>query len=118
MASVTVRNVGRRRGIEVPQLYLGLPSPGADVVQPPRQLKGFRKLRLRRGKRARVRFRISARDLSYWHAGAQSWRVAPGCYRVMVGRSSRRIVRTARAGARRRQLRLSGAATIPARAAR
>jgi beta-glucosidase len=96
LASVTVRNAGRRRGVEVPQLYLGLPSPGAGVVQPPRQLKGFRKLVLRPGRRARVRFRISPRALSYWHTGSGSWRVAPGCYGVMLGRSSRRIVRSAR----------------------
>lgn len=96
VATVVVRNVGRRRGVEVPQLYLGLPSPGPGVVQPPRQLKGFRKLSLRRGRRARVQFRIAPRDLSYWHESAGAWRVAPGCYRVMVGRSSRRIVRSAR----------------------
>jgi beta-glucosidase len=89
--SFRVRNVGRRRGIEVPQLYLGLPSPGEGIEQPPRQLKGFRKLRLRRGQRARVRFRIDPRDISYWDADAAGWRVAPGCYQVVVGRSSRRV---------------------------
>jgi beta-glucosidase len=94
--SLTVANVGRRRGIEVPQLYLGLPSPGPGVVQPPRQLKAFRKLRLRPGRRARVTFRIRTRDLTYWHEAARAWRVAPGCYRIMVGRSSRQIVRSAR----------------------
>ena len=92
----TVRNVGRRRGVEVPQLYLGLPSPGDGIEQPPRQLKDFRKLRVRPGRRARVRFRIDPRDLSYWNADTDSWRIAPGCYRVMVGRSSRRIVRRAK----------------------
>jgi beta-glucosidase len=94
-ASFTVRNVGRRRGIEVPQLYLGLPSPREEVEQPPRQLKDFRKLTLRRGQRKRVRFRIDPRDLSYWSVDADGWRIAPGCYRVMIGRSSRRIVRSA-----------------------
>ena len=95
VASFTVRNVGRRRGVEVPQLYLGLPSPGEDIEQPPRQLKGFRKLKLRPGQRARVRFRIGPRDLSYWDVDTDGWRIAPGCYRVMIGRSSRRIVRSA-----------------------
>jgi beta-glucosidase len=97
-ASVTVRNVGRRRGIEVPQLYLGLPEPDGETVQPPKQLKGFGKLRLRPGERRRVRFPIGARALSYWDVEAEGWRVAPGCYRVMVGRSSRRIVRSTRLG--------------------
>jgi beta-glucosidase len=93
--SVTVRNVGRRRGVEVPQLYLGLPSPSRGVMQPPAQLKDFRKLVLRPGQRRRVRFRIDPRDLSYWNVDADGWRIARGCYQVMIGRSSRRVVRIA-----------------------
>jgi beta-glucosidase len=93
--SFKVTNVGRRRGVEVPQLYLGLPSPGPGVVQPPKQLKGFKKLSLAPGKSRRVTFRISRRDLSYWNSSTSGWAVAPGCYRVMVARSSRNVVRRA-----------------------
>jgi beta-glucosidase len=92
-ATVTVVNTGRRRGVAVPQLYLGLPQPGPAVVQPPRKFAGARKLRLRPGKRRRVTFRISRRQLSYWDSGGDRWAVARGCYRVMVGHSSRRIAR-------------------------
>ncbi|HEY1594064.1 MAG TPA: glycoside hydrolase family 3 C-terminal domain-containing protein [Thermoleophilaceae bacterium] len=94
-ASVTVTNTGSRSGVEVPQLYLGLPSPGPGVVQPPKQLKGFEKLSLAPGESRRVTFAITPRDLSYWDTGAGDWRIAPGCYGVMVGRSSRDIVRRA-----------------------
>jgi beta-glucosidase len=96
-ATVTVRvaNTGRRRGTDVPQLYLGLPQPRASVVQPPRQLKGFQRVTLGRGKATRVRFAIDRRALSYWDTGAHGWRVAPGCYRVAVGRSSRDIAQRA-----------------------
>jgi beta-glucosidase len=89
--SFTVKNVGRRTGIEVPQLYLGMPSPTEDVEQPPAQLKDFRKLTLRPRQRKRVRFRIDPRDISYWDVDADGWRIARGCYQVMIGRSSRRI---------------------------
>jgi beta-glucosidase len=34
---------------------------------------------------------IDARDLSYWDTAAASWRIAPGCVRVMAGTSSRRL---------------------------
>ena len=34
---------------------------------------------------------LDARAFSYWNAAADGWAVAPGCYRVMVGRSSRDI---------------------------
>lgn len=89
--SAEVTNVGARTGVAVPQLYLGLPSPGPGVPQPPRQLRGFRKLELAPGESARVRFAVGRRDLSYWDAGGDRWRVAPGCYRVSVGSSSRRL---------------------------
>ena len=84
----TVTNVGARAGDAVPQLYVGLPSlPG--VPQPPAQLKGFDKFSLAPGQSARVSFPLDARALSYWEASANNWRVAAGCYGVMVGSSSR-----------------------------
>ena len=85
-----VRNTGRRTGSEVPQLYLGMPQ-ARGVRQPPRVLKGFSKLRLSPGQRRTARFRLSPRDLSYYDARAGRWRVARGCYAVLVGRSSRDI---------------------------
>jgi beta-glucosidase len=93
-ASITIRNTGRRRGFAVPQLYVEMPEPAAGVVQPPRQLKGMRKIALRRGQRRRITFTLGARDLSYWDEAAGDWRVAPGCYRIHVGRSSRSIARS------------------------
>jgi beta-glucosidase len=100
--SLDVANTGERTGSDVPQVYLGLPQPAAGVVQPPRQLKGFRKLELAPGKSKRVSFALDTRALSYWHVGSNGWRVAPGCYSLAVGRSSRDI-------ALRRTLAVSGA---------
>ncbi len=90
-ATVTavVRNTGKRRGFAVPQLYVGLPAPSADVVQPPRQLKGFEKLDLAPGAARTVSFRLDRRAFSYWDTAAGDWRVARGCYAIAVGRSSR-----------------------------
>jgi beta-glucosidase len=85
--SIGVRNVGRRAGTVVPQLYLGLPD-GRGHQQPPRQLKGFDSVRLRRGGRARVRFHLGGRAFSYWSSRRDRWQVAPGCYELEVGRSS------------------------------
>jgi beta-glucosidase len=88
LVRVTVANVGRRAGAAVPQLYLGLPSrPG--VAQPPAQLKGVDRVALAPGRSVSVGFPLDARALSYWDVGAGGWRLAPGCYHVMVGSSSR-----------------------------
>jgi beta-glucosidase len=86
--SAQVTNTGNRTGTDVPQLYLGLPS-AAGTPQPPAQLKGFQKVALAPGQAARVTFPIDPRSLSHWEAGPGGWQVTPGCYRVMVGRSSR-----------------------------
>jgi len=88
---VTVTNTGSRTGTAVPQLYLGLPSPGASVPQPPRQLKGYAKVTLAPGQSTKVSFPLTQRSLAYWSEASDSWQVAKGCYRVMVGDSSRDI---------------------------
>jgi beta-glucosidase len=89
--AVTVQNVGRRAGAEVAQLYLGLPDPRRGVVQPPKSLQGFERVELRPGASRRVGFSLGPRALSWWDARVHRWRVAPGCYRVLVGGSSRDI---------------------------
>jgi beta-glucosidase len=89
--SVRVRNTGEREGRDVAQLYLGMPEPKPGVEQPPRWMRAFRRITLDEGESQRVRFRLTRRDFSYWDAEADRFSVAPGCYRVMVGRSSRDI---------------------------
>jgi beta-glucosidase len=87
-ASVLVRNVGRRAGATVAQLYVGIPSR-RGVIEPPRQLRGYGKVSLPPGRAARVSFPLTVRSFAYWDAARNRWRVAPGCYRVWAGQSSR-----------------------------
>lgn len=97
----TVRNTGNRPGSTVPQLYIGMPQPDADTVQPPRQLKGFDKLQLGPGESRQLRIPFVERSFAYWHTESEDWAVAPGCYTIEVGASSRDIrleAQTARAG--------------------
>ncbi|SPT63274.1 beta-glucosidase family protein [Actinomadura madurae] len=96
---VTVTNTGQRTGVAVPQLYIGMPSPGVDVPQPPKQLKGYAKVTLAPGESTKVTFPLSPRSFAYWNEGAKAWKVAGGCYKIMVGSSSRRIERTGTLGA-------------------
>lgn len=89
----TVTNTGDRRGYAVPQVYVGMPE-AADRVQPPRQLKGFRKLALRPGQTREVTIPLGRRAFSYWNTDAEAWRVAHGCYRVQLATSSRHVLDT------------------------
>ena len=90
--SVTVEfdlaNSGGRAGAEVAQVYVGLPSL-PNVPQPPRQLKGFRRVELAAGESAHVAITLDARALSYWDATSHGWKVAPGAYTVWAASSSR-----------------------------
>jgi beta-glucosidase len=84
----TVRNVGGRRGRDVAQLYLGMPA-GAE--EPPNLLRGFHSFALGRGRATRVSFDLDREAFEHFDPGSGTWRVAPGCYRVRIGRSSRDI---------------------------
>jgi len=94
-ATVTVRvtNTGRQEGSDVVQLYLGDP-PAAQ--EPPKQLKGYRKVSLRPGQSTLVRFHLDAGALAAWSSAEHRWIVHPGTYRVMVGPSAGAIEATAR----------------------
>jgi beta-glucosidase len=84
----TVANTGSRTGAEVAQLYLSSP---AAAHEPPKQLKGYAKLLLLPGQSKTVTLTLDRRAFSYWNVASGTWRVAPGCYVVRVGDSSRSL---------------------------
>ena len=86
--SFTVRNTGDRAGSAVPQLYVSAPR---STGEPPKQLKGYRKVHLPAGGSTRVTLRLDRRAFAYWSAKRNRWSVAPGTYRVQVGSSSRAL---------------------------
>src|SRR5699024_8820269 len=85
--SAYVTNTGSRPGAEVVQLYLGLPD--TKVPEPPKWLRDFAKVELSPGEAKQVTFQVSPRDLSYWSVKQHDWAIAPDCFQVMVGDSSR-----------------------------
>jgi beta-glucosidase len=85
-ASVRVTNVSGRAGSTVAQAYVGFPSPAGE---PPRQLKGYEKVRLAPGRSERVTFRLGPDELSYFDAARGRMVVADGRYTLSVGSSSR-----------------------------
>jgi beta-glucosidase len=54
-------------------------------------LKGFAKVALDPGGRARVRVPLGATAFRHWDVDAHAWRDDPGRYEVLVGTSSRHI---------------------------
>ncbi|WP_406859550.1 beta-glucosidase [Streptomyces sp. HUAS MG47] len=86
--SFTVRNSGRRSGVEVAQIYAG-PSPDLRLDQPAQFLAGYRRLELAAGERRRVTVRIAARTLSSFDPARGGWVLGTGVRTIRVGSSSR-----------------------------
>lgn len=82
---LTVKNVGRRAGEEVVQVYL---RRTADTQGPIKTLKAFRRVALDAGQTARVTIDLPRSAFEGWDEQTQTMRVVPGDYEVMVGRHS------------------------------
>ncbi|GLQ87447.1 glycoside hydrolase family 3 C-terminal domain-containing protein [Dyella flagellata] len=84
--SFDVRNTGKREGAEVAQVYVG--DPSAKVARPARELKAFRKLRLKPGQTQHVSLLLDRRAFAYYDVGHHDWQVDPGLFKVYVGDAS------------------------------
>jgi beta-glucosidase len=84
-ASATVTNSGARDGEEVVQLYLR--DLVGSVTRPVKELKGFRKLMLKKGETRTVSFTLTDADLAFTRAD-MSWGSEPGDFKLWIGPSS------------------------------
>ena len=83
-----VRNTGKRRGMDVPQVYVS--GRGWEA---PKRLGAFRKVDLAPGQSTTVTVSVDPRLLATFSGG--QWHVAAGEYKVLLGASSRDIRDTA-----------------------
>ncbi len=87
--SFNLKNTGSLAGVEVAQVYMGLP---AGTGEPPMRLVGWNKVLLEPGAQQLVTLTVDANSsshpLSYWNTSSNRWVVAPGDYTVLVGNSS------------------------------
>jgi beta-glucosidase len=84
-ATVTITNIGRTSGAEVPQLYLHYPTAAGE---PPWSLKGFAKIYLAPGHSQTVSFPITDNTLRTFSNRTGHWEVVPGIYTAAVASSS------------------------------
>lgn len=86
--TVTITNEGNFDGEEVVQLYIR--DVTASVNRPLKELKGFKKIFLKKGMKEDVTFTISVEDLKFYDRDMNyTWE--PGEFRVMVGPNSRDV---------------------------
>jgi beta-glucosidase len=84
----TMTNTGHRAGADVGQVYLGFPS---TTGEPPRQLKGFKKVLLQPGESRQVSIALDQRAFSFWNPAKNGWAVPDATFKVFVGDSSRNL---------------------------
>lgn len=87
-ATVTVTNTGNYDGHETVQLYLR--DVTASVNRPLQELRGFKKIFLRKGEKQEVSFDISTADLKFYDRNMQ-YVAEPGEFRVQIGSNSRDV---------------------------
>ncbi len=89
----TVRNVGRRAGAAVPQVYVG---PLAGGWEAPRRLAGWHKVELAPGAARTVSVTVDPRLLAVFDGAKHRWVRAAGRYVLWLGDSSAHFVRSVR----------------------
>lgn len=88
--SVTVKNVGKRDGKEVVQLYV---APKRIIaIRPLRELKAFQKISLKAGESKTVTFELDYRAFAHWNLHENDWRVESGDYGLQICRNSNEVI--------------------------
>ena len=86
--SFNVRNVGKRAGKGVAQVYVGPADWQAARWEAPRRLGAFAKADLKPGQSKRVDLTIDPRLLATYEAANNNWHIKAGTYRLSLGQAS------------------------------
>ncbi|WP_195597969.1 beta-glucosidase [Bacteroides cellulosilyticus] len=87
---VTLKNIGRKTGKEIVQLYISAPT--TEIDKPLYELKAFAKTTLLKPQESQiVSFLLSAKDLASFQSGISSWVADKGEYILSIGASVKDI---------------------------
>ncbi|QJU53342.1 glycoside hydrolase family 3 C-terminal domain-containing protein [Herbiconiux sp. KACC 21604] len=87
---VTVTNTGKRRGVEVVQLYVH--DEESSLFRPEHELRGFARAELEPGESARLGITLDRRSFAFWNPAGGGWMLEAGGFELRLGRSSRDIL--------------------------
>jgi beta-glucosidase len=87
-ATVSVSNTGDYDADEIVQLYIR--DPEASISRPVKELKGFRRIHLKKGETKAVSFDITDDMLKFYNAALDEV-LEPGAFSIMIGPDSREL---------------------------
>ena len=82
--NLTVKNTGNFDGDEVVQLYIS--QEGKDM--PIKELKGFKRIHLKKGEQQAIQFNLKASDIQHYDEQIDDLATIPGKIKLMIGSSS------------------------------
>ena len=86
--NVSISNTGKVDGEEIAQLYLR--DLVSSVSRPVKELKDFKKIKLKAGEKKTIQFVIDKNKLSFYNQQLE-WIAEPGAFDLMIGSSSANI---------------------------
>ncbi|HEY2408596.1 MAG TPA: glycoside hydrolase family 3 C-terminal domain-containing protein [Polyangiaceae bacterium] len=84
--TITLENIGERRGDEVVQVYARFPA--SKLPRPKRKLCAFQRVTLEPGETRAVPIDVEARDLTHWDSQRQAFALEAGPLELLVARSA------------------------------
>ena len=85
----SVSNTGRYDGDEVAQIYVKYPETG--TYMPLKQLRGFKRVHIKKGKTSTVTISVPKKELRYWDEKSKEFVTPTGEYTFEIGSSSQDI---------------------------
>ncbi|RSL53254.1 hypothetical protein CEP54_010510 [Fusarium duplospermum] len=86
VVSVDVTNTGDRDGHEIVQVYIS--DVECAALRPRKELKGFAKVWVEKGKTATAEVRLNKYALSHWDEEEEKWHAESGVFTAIVSRSA------------------------------
>ncbi len=88
--SVLVKNTGEFDGADVIEVYVS--APNNDCFKAKRELKGFKKVYLKKGESEKVMITIKKDDLRYWNVKENRWVLEDGEYEFQLCEDSETVL--------------------------
>ena len=83
--SFNVKNMGKRSGLEIVQLYVAPIAP--KVERPAKELKSFVKVKLQPGRTEKITLTLTHQDFAYFDSDKHDFTVNAGDYEILIGAS-------------------------------